>query len=54
MGEHWNPFAYEYTPVKNRLARAAVALSLLPLVAIYWTVVVVHGSLQRFLERLWS
>ncbi|MFF2053847.1 hypothetical protein ACFVU2_19740 [Leifsonia sp. NPDC058194] len=54
MRERWNPFAYEYTPIKNRLARAAVALSLLPLVAIYWAVLIAHGSLQRLLERLWS
>lgn len=54
MSDRWNPFRYEYTPIRNRALRATVALSLLPFVVIYWVVVGVHGGLQRLLERIWS
>ena len=48
----WNPFRYEYTPIKNPALRAVTAVVLLPFVFLWWVVVVVIvGGIQSALGK---
>lgn len=47
----WNPFSYSYTPIRNPILRAIVAVVFLP-VQLVWFLVVEVGS--RVTDRITS
>lgn len=48
----WNPFRYEYTPIKNPILRAVVAVITLPFQFAWWLLIeVIVGGITSVLER---